>query len=237
MKARQTKTNLWIWLFLITSLVNILSNLGQVEWLGEVSKPLLMPFLILWFVSNSKYKAAPEFTLTLAALLLSWFGDMFLMFTSRGDRFFMLGLSSFLLAHLFYIGTFRYLRSLPLAESPRGFINVRIIILVLAGSSLFYLLYPTLGPMRWPVGIYTVVIISMAIAALLRKGHTNDPSFISVYAGALLFVLSDSLIAITKFLTPVEYGGAIIMFTYLAAQLFIVRGIIIHNDLTASESA
>jgi uncharacterized membrane protein YhhN len=214
----------------VVGLANVISHIGQIKWLEELTKPLLLPFLILWFIYNRTDRSAPEFTLTLTALLLSWFGDILLMFGNRGEQFFVLGLISFLLAHLFYIVTFRYIRVPALVEAPRGFINVRIIILVMAGSSLYYLLYPNLGQMRWPVGIYTMVIISMAIAALLRRGHTSAPSFISVYAGALLFVLSDSVIAVTKFLTPVEYGGAIVMVTYLAAQFLIVRGVMIHND-------
>jgi uncharacterized membrane protein YhhN len=229
--------NLFIYFYLAAALVNIISHFTGIEWLQMVSKPMLMPLLLLWYLFNARDKGAPEFTLTLAALILSWLGDIALMLNNQGDQFFMIGLASFLLAHLFYIADFRYLRLPALVEHPRGYVNIRIIVLILAGSSLFYILQPNLGSMVWPVGLYTVVIIVMAISALLRKGRTTENSFISIYAGALLFVLSDSMIGITTFLTPMKMGSVIVMFTYIIAQLLIVRGIIQHNDPEPVEEA
>jgi uncharacterized membrane protein YhhN len=45
-------------------------------------------------------------------------------------------------------------------------------------------------------------------------------------AGAVLFVLSDSLLAINKFYQPLAFAGTLIMLTYCAAQYFIVMGFI-----------
>jgi len=44
--------------------------------------------------------------------------------------------------------------------------------------------------------------------------------------GAAAFVISDSLLAIDKFYQPFAYAGVFIMFTYCAAQYFIVQGFI-----------
>jgi uncharacterized membrane protein YhhN len=45
-------------------------------------------------------------------------------------------------------------------------------------------------------------------------------------AGALLFVISDSLLAINKFYKPLPFAALFIMLTYCAAQYFIVRAFI-----------
>jgi uncharacterized membrane protein YhhN len=83
-----------------------------------------------------------------------------------------------------------------------------------------------------PVSLYTIVIITMAIAAVMRKGRTIDKSFIMVYSGALLFIMSDAMIAINKFLNPLVQARLLIMATYIAAQLLIIKGILIHENAT-----
>ena len=42
--------------------------------------------------------------------------------------------------------------------------------------------------------------------------------------GAILFVVSDSLLAFNKFFSPFNNAGVIIMLTYGLAQLFITEG-------------
>jgi uncharacterized membrane protein YhhN len=44
--------------------------------------------------------------------------------------------------------------------------------------------------------------------------------------GALLFVISDSLLAIDKFYQPLPFAGVLIILTYGLAQLFITTGAI-----------
>ena len=148
------------------------------------------------------------------------------------DGLFVFGLGAFLIAHIFYIGAYRYARYSGVSGEPAGFIRTRIIFLVFIGGALVYLLYPNLGEMLMPVALYTIVIISMAVAAVMRKGRTVDKSFIMVYSGALLFIMSDSMIAINKFLNPLVQARLMIMATYIAAQLLIVKGILAHENAT-----
>ena len=80
-------------------------------------------------------------------------------------------------------------------------------------------LFPRLGDMLIPVAAYLVIILGMGIAAAL--GTTNQNL---VIAGALLFILSDSLIAINRFVAPVPMASYFIMITYYLAQLCITSG-------------
>jgi uncharacterized membrane protein YhhN len=68
----------------------------------------------------------------------------------------------------------------------------------------------------------------MVLNALFRFGRTNAESFWLVFSGAVLFMASDSILAIDKFLKPVTYGGFLIMLTYIAGQYLIVTGLIRH---------
>jgi uncharacterized membrane protein YhhN len=68
----------------------------------------------------------------------------------------------------------------------------------------------------------------MVMVALFRFGKTTAGSFAMVFGGAILFMISDSLIAINKFLEPLPQSGFWIMTTYIGAQFLIVRGLLRH---------
>ncbi len=83
----------------------------------------------------------------------------------------------------------------------------------------YWLLYPGLGNMAHPVLIYIIVILTMCWRAFAQ----TDFNKYAVYAlaGALLFVVSDSLIAFNKFYVELEFARYLIMLTYWAAQSLI----------------
>jgi uncharacterized membrane protein YhhN len=89
-------------------------------------------------------------------------------------------------------------------------------------------LYPVLGDMRIPVVVYAVTITSMVLNALFRYGRTTATSFGLVMAGAILFMISDSILAINRFLDPVSHASGWVMLTYILAQYLIIRGLLSH---------
>ena len=101
--------------------------------------------------------------------------------------------------------------------------------IVLAGTGLITVLFPTLGPLKIPVLVYSLVLVGMVMTALFRYGRTSPESFWKVFMGAVLFMTSDSLLAINKFYTPLPYAGLLIMLTYISAQYLIVEGIVKHK--------
>jgi uncharacterized membrane protein YhhN len=50
-----------------------------------------------------------------------------------------------------------------------------------------------------------------------------------VFCGALTFMISDSLLAIDKFLLPVSHASLLIMSTYIIAQFLLIQGLILHH--------
>jgi uncharacterized membrane protein YhhN len=98
------------------------------------------------------------------------------------------------------------------------------------GVVLVFLLYDHLDGMRLPVIIYAIVILTMLIAAINRYEKAGGLSFILVLAGALLFVISDSLIAVNKFGFPFRFSDVADMTTYIAAQYLIVTGVLKQSE-------
>jgi uncharacterized membrane protein YhhN len=86
---------------------------------------------------------------------------------------------------------------------------------------LIYLLWPTIGNMRIPVIIYGAVLMVMGWQAAEMWVRWSDLSALAAMLGAILFMLSDSTLALNKFRAPIRQSAIIIMSTYWAAQLLI----------------
>lgn len=211
--------------FLVIFLMVLLIDVFQWQSIYFFVKPLIMISLIGLYWSAAQ--PGERSVTALAAFFFSWGGDVFLLFT--GDLFFMLGLASFLVSHIFYIVSYRQHR----LDEGVGFYGVQkarySFPIILAGTGLLTVLYPVLGDMKIPVTAYALVLVVMVLSALFRFGFTSKSSFLMVLTGAILFMVSDSALAINKFLTPLKGAGLLIMSTYMAAQYLIVEGLVKHK--------
>lgn len=199
---------IWLLLLLIIFVVDqLIIGLELGNHLRFFSKPFLLPILIIYYT----LRANPKNWLFIAGLVMSFFGDLFLMY-SWG---FIAGLSSFLIAHILYILTFKpYFQNKNLAAIP--FITLFV-------STLYGFLYPHLGVIKIPVLLYAVTIVSMLYVALGTQSKW-------IIIGALLFVISDSILALHIFYKNSIIGGMSVMTTYVLAQYCLVQGMIIRNN-------
>ena len=191
-----------------------------------IFKPLIMIGLMAhyWVMSPARSR------LFLVALFFCWLGDVFLIFQSTDPLFFIGGLASFLVGHIVYIFCYRQLQIIPSSKELLGSQKVRFAFpIILAGTGLVTILYPLLGALRIPVMIYAWAITLMALTALFRYGRTNSTSFLLIFIGAVLFMVSDSLLAINKFHHAFSAAGALVMLTYSVAQFLIVEGALAHE--------
>ncbi len=218
-----------LYAFYIISVLNLLEQVVQTGWLNLVTKPFLMITLLFYYLFSKSEKTSPLSKLIIGAMTFSWIGDILLMLQGQISGIFIFGLAAFLIAHICYIFGFRKARFDDPGEINKSFVQTRIVFLVFVGGAIIYMLYPGLEEMMIPVIFYTIVIIAMGITALLRRGWTRDKSFIMTYSGALLFIMSDALIGINKFMNPIVQAPLLIMATYISAQLLIVKGILIHE--------
>jgi uncharacterized membrane protein YhhN len=76
-----------------------------------------------------------------------------------------------------------------------------------------------------PIIAYATAIMLMGITAAERQ--SNKKSYRFVLIGAILFIISDSLIAINKFAFSIPLSGLWVMATYIAAQYLILEGVLL----------
>ncbi len=203
--------------------LDILALFFGINWLHKIAKPMLMPALMLLLV-NATDEGFPSKTLVLTGLFFSWLGDVFLLLESRYPMLFIAGLSSFLITHLCYIVYFISIKS-----ADGSFIKKHPVLIALIlgyGVGLVWLLFPLPGDLKIPVILYAAVICTMLLCSLHVFLKVTVPANRYFVAGAVLFVISDTLLAINKFYQPLAFAGTLIMLTYCAAQYFIVMGFI-----------
>ena len=210
----------WILLFLIILLGELIGIQLQNATLQFIFKPLIIPVVIGYFDSqiNNITKGINKWILL--ALIFSWLGDVLLMFQDKKDIFFLLGLSSFLLAHIFYIIYYHQVRVRENVKSNPWFL----VVVVIYYAALISFLSPFLYEMKLPVRIYGIVISFMFMLALHMLFIKNKQAGKWMMIGALLFVMSDSLLALNKFYQHFEFASVLIILTYALAQFFIVKG-------------
>lgn len=190
-----------------------------IGWLHHVFKPLAMSIAI--FLAARRALAAGPVTgfdgLLVAGLVASLAGDVLLMGPAG---MFVPGLVCFLLAHLAYIALFRI--GVGLFPRPGALAAT-----LLVGAAMYAFLWHGGLPaaLRIPVGAYVVVIACMAAQAIGRAAvlRRTDPSASWVAVGACFFMLSDSLLAINRFVMPLPLAQLWVLATYYAAQVLIVR--------------
>ena len=194
------------------------------EWLEYITKPLILLSLMGFILVSTKGISCKFKRLILIALIFSWGGDLFLMFDEQYPLLFIFGLASFLISHLLYIFAFNQSAHPPLNVPLIKKHPWIIFLLIVFGSYVFKKLQPGLGEMVVPVIVYLIAILSMFVFALNRWGKVSNHSFLWITAGALFFILSDSILAFDKFHDPIKNAHLFIMATYMFAQYSIVRG-------------
>lgn len=216
-------------LFFIVCLGELVAVALEVEKLQWVFKPLIMVVLGMYYYTKSNNAQISR--AVVAAIIFSWVGDVSLMFQGKGEGYFIAGLGAFLIAHVGYV--MAYYQHIEKKEGAglHGIQKFRFSLpIVLAGTGLITILYAHLGALKIPVTLYAIVLMVMTLQALFRYGYTNTISFWFVFVGALLFMISDSMIAVNKFLASFELAGLAIMATYMLAQFLIIRGLIFHFE-------
>jgi len=188
----------------------ITAALGLITpWLTFVFKPLTT-VLVIAYAWPRGADTPKQRRLILIGLVLSLAGDVFLLWPKQG---FLPGLVSFLLAHLAYIAAFCV--PLRLAAKPLAFA----VYAVVAALILSQLWGGVPSGLRAPVIAYVVCLATMAAqAAAWWLKHPAEPTARWAAIGGVLFMASDSLLAINKFAAPVPLSALWILSTYWLAQ-------------------
>lgn len=205
--------NLFLKLFLFDALAELFSPLlfPNCPEIRYVTKPLLL-ILLMGHIALENPKPALFFTAIFALL-----GDVFLLIPGDNPLYFQLGLGSFLIMQLSYIRLFAKQASdqawVPAyARQP------------LAGVIIYVFLFlaflnPYLADgMKIPVTLYAFALGSMLYFAIRLKNQL-------IVWGAILFVVSDSVLAFGKFYYSFPGISTVVMLTYILAQLLLMSAL------------
>jgi uncharacterized membrane protein YhhN len=184
----------WLAISILFSALNLLS-----VWIGGYPGRWIVKTIPVAALAVAA-RGRPELAL---GLLLSATGDALLAF---GGRHFLHGLVAFLCAHIAYIVCF--LRVGRRRPAPWAALAV----LAFSGALLLYL-WPGLGGMRTPVVLYSLAITWMTIASFGVGGMAA--------VGALLFLLSDAVLAVNRFRAPVPLYPYLNWTAYYGGQLLL----------------
>ncbi len=209
--------------FAITEWVAI--AIGRRPW-EYVAKPATMVFLILWYTTRSGLPAPFPAWAFAAGMVLSLAGDIFLILPKDC---FLLGLASFLLAHIAYI----------LALNAQG-LWVTLPTLAIAGAIAMVtvwfvrevrrsLLATGRASLIPPVIVYAFFLaltLWSALGVLFRPGWPPVAAGL-IAVGGVLFFVSDALLAWNRFVASLWNGRVFVMVTYHLAQYALSAGMLV----------
>ncbi len=217
MTARRAQLHRLELLLIAVALLAILTSVLGPRLAHYMLKPAVMLIAIV-FVAVRAYSSGvtKRFDVFLAtALTASLAGDVFLMLPGN---FFIPGLASFLVAHLFYIALFR--QGVPWFASRPALIGT-----LGVGAAMYAWIWPGLTDpvLQIAVAAYVSVIALMVAQAIGRATLLRDPSALAVALGAAVFMLSDSLIAVNRFVQALPLVSLWVLGTYYLAQFLMVH--------------
>ncbi len=198
----------WHVLFFLLAGIFIFSTYTQTYPLSGLIK--ISPIIVLAIVSFQKISSGfPK--LFIIGLLFSMIGDFILDYDRQGA--FIYGLAAFFIAHVFYISSL----------GRWGFAGKQLwiagLILILSAVAIT-LIFPNLENLLISVLAYMVILLLMGLSTIFSQ-KTNSWLII----GGLSFLISDSIIGLDKFYTPIIFSHLLIMLTYYFAQYALVRGL------------
>ena len=200
-------------IFILVSALHLIGISMGNDNLRVITKPMIMLSLMIYYsvvVENENH-------LYLAALFFCFLGDVFLIFNTELN--FILGLVSFLIAHiLFIVIVSKLLKKSTTIQKITALIPFAILF-----AGLMYVLKDNLGGMLIPVIVYGATISAFGVVALLNYVTEKSVINLVLFGGALFFIISDSTIAIGKFLQYEAYFPLLIMATYILAQYLICK--------------
>ena len=200
---------------------------GGARRLRYVLKPALMPVLASAFVRGTRGAEGQSSALhagTVAAQAFSWGGDVALLGT--GERSFLTGVGSFFGAHVAYMAAFLSVRGEP-GDHDRAGLRVALGLWLTAGPVMTVAAGRRDPALRVPVAAYTTILSGMLASSHLLDHAMPAGVRRTLQAGTALFVVSDSVLAVQKFLLarPRPALESVVMATYTAGQGLIAAGV------------
>ncbi|NMC04536.1 MAG: lysoplasmalogenase [Candidatus Lokiarchaeota archaeon] len=206
----------------IATFFNLLGNLKEHKLMTFISKPLLAPFIIGFYVSSTPVVDP----LIVLALVLGCAGDVFLLWRRVNPKAIVFGLLSFMIGHVFYIVSFSM--STGFFAAAQWWLVLGVVPYGIFAFLLFKMLEKDLGKMKGAVVVYSGILLAMSFFALSRVFVASPASTLVTWLGSVLFIVSDTILALEYFRYKREIlHHSLVMATYISAQLLIVVGLML----------
>jgi len=208
-------------LYLSVGAIHIIGCYRENWHIKAYSKPFLMPLLLASYLATMQERAS---LLIIIALICDTAGDVLLMFRDRhGIRFLLMGMLCFIGGHVGY--------SIWLFSSHDTFVIAipwTIGCVVAASLSLWFRNTMIKSGHRYHniLSAYALFIDALIVGALYTWGSGNLIGTLLCLAGALLFCLSDFLIAMETIGRKIGDKTSV-MITYIFAQLLFISGFVL----------
>lgn len=213
------------WVALPMAIFNWVSIAADWTTLADISKPATIIVLIGWFVAETRAIAhgwsSPR-SWFLVGLVCSLGGDVLLVSSGKGE--FDAGLACFLAAHVCYIVGFNS----PWV-APGRLTAVFASLLVVYAVLLCRHLYPHVPHgLKAMVTVYATGLSLMVLSSLemWRRPDCVRVAALLASAGGLIFLSSDSMLALNRFITPTKHNELPVMITYYLGQFGIMSGVV-----------
>lgn len=189
--------------------------------LRAATKVFLLPMLLGWYITTAQ---EPQ-EIVIAAVAAGWLGDVLLMFGTVG---FAVGGASFFLSHLCFAAA--YCAHVDFALVPVWVIVLAALVYAAAVALVFRGLAGHVSPRSLYGGMvgYLVVNGAMNCFALFQLVTVPCLATAVMYAGALCFFVSDSILFYVRFRRGSPFKTHFgVMLTYLLAEFLIVSGFLL----------
>ena len=210
-------------IFFIIAIVEVYSVYKDNKKIEYIAKPLLMPFLILFYVFGviEGVSITRVDWLIVVALIGGCTGDIFLMLEDQ-EKWFLFGMGAFLINQIFYIISFFISITDYTAFNVWGLFLLGPTILIL--TFMLPRFINKTEDMKIPVVVYMAAILLMHVAAILRLAEFQGLPFVLIYVGSISFIFSDAILALNKWGGEFTNARLINMTTYIMAQFYITLG-------------
>ena len=194
-------------------------------WLRAITKPLLVPLLLMFLIQDDGYIGRPigKFIFYIG-MFLAFFGDVLLILIN--DTFFLSGMIAFMLMNLCY--TFCFLTIQPLRFRSLLPLMGTLLLLYMLERIFMDFLGNSLGDYRIPIMVYMISLTLMICAAVNMAGNPliRKTALRFFIPGTVIFLLENALLAFNLFYFDRNKDLFIaVMLSYGLAQWLIVKGI------------
>ncbi len=213
----------WLAICIVALLADIFTLHLNQHIIRLITKPMIvLPLIGLVLSRFTKIKSSRKYLL-LFALLSAWVGDIVLIFATKSNNLYLIGIFSFLIAQILYSALF-----LQFKKKHSNWLWLTGIVCYSYGILLFLFFKPHLDEsLKTHVMVYMLIICTMLILSFhIEKSVTQK----LIALGAVLFILSDTLLANQMFYRKWMLGDQVLMILYGLAQMLITIGVIEHLE-------